>query len=156
MAAARENFQELIANLEMEATRALTAGRAEEAARIGLQIQQADPNNQRAATFVNGGGDLAVRLRGGRREDPVPEGPAGLGSAGRDIHNESTLDLATRNHGAAGILRMHAADRLGCLGLPGGRLGAPRSHRRSHEGAQSRLRNRRRLHRDSAIGLGGR
>jgi len=61
MAAARENFQDLIANLEMEATRALTAGRSEEAARIGLQIQQADPNNQRAATFVNGGGDLKVK-----------------------------------------------------------------------------------------------
>jgi hypothetical protein len=60
LVAAQESFQDLISNLELEATRALTAGRNEDAARIGLQIQQADPDNLRAATFVNAGRNLEV------------------------------------------------------------------------------------------------
>ena len=61
LAAARQSFLNDVAVMETQAEAALALGRMEDAARIGNEILRVDPENVRAATFIDPPSDLPVR-----------------------------------------------------------------------------------------------
>ena len=133
IAAARQAFQDNIDALEAQADAALARGRLEDASRIGNEILRADPENVRAATFIDPPSELTIAQADDDDATPADDAAAAADDLeAREGEGDDTLiDLVAREKELA-TQKMRTA-------VESGIEAAQQSLRENPEGSQARL-----------------